>query len=194
MKRNIEILLLISASLLLCGCSGFFDQVPEDRLSLEQIFQKQKYSEDFLATVYSKMVDESTVSFGIPFDACSDDLDISYDRDTYNTYKINLGNWSASSQFYDYWDGRYIGIRLATYFIQNIGNNQEMIANGRQDLIKQYTAEARFLRAYFCYFLLRQYGPIVLPTEELISGDLDADDPLMQLPRNTYEECVDYIC
>jgi hypothetical protein len=194
MKRNIEILLTVFASFLLCGCSGFFDQVPEDRLSLEQIFQKQKYSEDFLATVYSKMVDESTVSFGIPFDACSDDLDISYDRDTYNTYKINLGNWSASSQFYDYWDGRYIGIRLATYFIQNIGNNQEMIANGRQDLIKQYTAEARFLRAYFCYFLLRQYGPIVLPTEELISGDLDADDPLMQLPRNTYAECVDYIC
>jgi hypothetical protein len=34
----------------------------------------------------------------------------------------------------------------------------------------------------------------VLPTDELISGDLDADDPLMQLPRNTYAECVDYIC
>lgn len=194
MKRNIEILLLLISAICISGCSGFFDQVPEDRLSLEQVFQKQKYSEDFLATVYSKMIDESTVSYGIPFDACSDDLDISYDRDTYNTYKINLGNWSASSQFYDYWDGRYIGIRLATYFIQNIGNNQEMIANGRQDLIAQYTAEARFLRAYFCYFLLRQYGPIVLPTDELISGDLDADDPLMQLPRNTYAECVDYIC
>ena len=194
MKRNIEILLLLISAICISGCSGFFDQVPEDRLSLEQVFQKQKYSEDFLATVYSKMIDESTVSYGIPFDACSDDLDISYDRDTYNTYKINLGNWSASSQFYDYWDGRYVGIRLATYFIQNIGNNQEMIANGRQDLIAQYTAEARFLRAYFCYFLLRQYGPIVLPTDELISGDLDADDPLMQLPRNTYAECVDYIC
>ena len=99
MKRNIEILLTVFASFLLCGCSGFFDQVPEDRLSLEQIFQKQKYSEDFLATVYSKMIDESTVSFGIPFDACSDDLDISYDRDTYNTYKINLGNWNYFCTF-----------------------------------------------------------------------------------------------
>ena len=87
MKRNIEILLLLISAICISGCSGFFDQVPEDRLSLEQVFQKQKYSEDFLATVYSKMIDESTVSYGIPFDACSDDLDISYDRDTYNTYK-----------------------------------------------------------------------------------------------------------
>ena len=119
MKRNIVILFV--SVFCLCGCSDFFNQVPTDRLSLEQIFHKQSYSEYFLATIYSKMVDESTVSFGIPFDACSDDLDISYDRDTYNTYKINLGNWSASSEFYDYWNGRYIGIRLATYFIQNIG-------------------------------------------------------------------------
>ena len=70
MKRNIAILL--TSILCLCGCSDFFNQVPNDRLSLEQIFQKQSYSEDFLATIYSKMIDESTVSFGIPFDACSE--------------------------------------------------------------------------------------------------------------------------
>ena len=42
MKRNIEILLLLISAICISGCSGFFDQVPEDRLSLEHVFQKQK--------------------------------------------------------------------------------------------------------------------------------------------------------
>ena len=41
--------------------------------------------------------------------------------------------------------------------------------------------------------LLRQYGPCVLLGDEVLPGDLDRDDVKMNLPRSSYDECVDYI-
>ena len=60
-------------------------------------------------------------------------------------------------------------------------------------VVEQYKNEARFLRAWFYYNILRQYGPCVLLGDEVLPGDLDRDDVKMNLPRSSYDECVDYI-
>lgn len=190
--KNIFICIL---SLTLFSCSGFFDQVPEDRITIDQVFQRTIYSEKYLATIYSYIRDESHRTQEVPWDPCSDDLDVTYDRDGYNSYKMNLGNWSASSDYYNYWAPYYQGIRSATYFIQHIGDNQEMLNDPTRGplVVEQYKNEARFLRAWFYYCLLRQYGPCVLLGDNIVSGDLDRDDVMMNLPRSSYDECVDYI-
>lgn len=176
------------------GCNDdFFNQVPNDRLTIEQVFQRRKYSEEYLATIYGYIKDESHRTNTVPWDPCSDDLDVTYDRPDYNSYKMNLGNWNASSNYYNFWNHFYQGIRSATYFIHHIDENTEMIENGEQDRIVQYKAEARFLRAWFYYNLLRQYGPFVIIGEDVIPGDLDNSHVLMKLPRSPYDECVEYI-
>ena len=176
------------------SCSDFFNQVPDDMLTIEQVFQRRQYSEEYLANVYNYIPDESHRTSPIPWDPCSDDLDVTYDRPDYNSYKMNLGNWNASSNYYEFWSKFYKGIRSATYFMQHIGENTEILElpNG-EDLIKQYIAEARFLRAFFYYNLLRQYGPVVIIGDEVIPGDLPPTSAEMTLPRSSYEECVDYI-
>ena len=117
------ILTLLAALGILTACNDdFFDQVPDDRITIEQVFQRTSYSEKYLATVYSYIRDESHRTDGVPWDPCSDDLDVTYDREDYNSFKINLGNWSASSNYYEYWSHYYRGIRSATYFIQHIGS------------------------------------------------------------------------
>ena len=122
------ILTLLAALGILTACNDdFFDQVPDDRITIEQVFQRTSYSEKYLATVYSYIRDESHRTNGVPWDPCSDDLDVTYDREDYNSFKMNLGNWSASSNYYEYWSHYYRGIRSATYFIQHIGSNQEML-------------------------------------------------------------------
>ena len=75
---------------------------------------------------------------------CSDDLDVTYDREDYNSFKINLGNWSASSNYYEFWSHFYRGIRSATYFIQHIGENQEMLNDPTRGplVVEQYKNEA----------------------------------------------------
>ena len=181
--------------LVLTACAKYLDQVPSDRLTFDQIFSNRRYSEDFLATVYSYRIDESATSYNTS-DGCSDDIDISYDRPEspqYDMNKINLGNWSASSDYFNNWTPLYRGIRAATIFMQNIVSNKEMLENGEQKRIDQYYGEARFLRAYFCFLLLRQYGPIVLPEDTPIAPDTESSSPLMQKPRSPYDECVDWI-
>ena len=195
MKRASYIILLCATLFSVASCKDFLDQVPSDRLTLDQIFSTRSYTEDFLATIYYYRIDESVVSAKTS-DGCSDDIDISYDRPdnaNYDMNKINLGNWSASSDYFNYWTTEYRGIRSATIFMQNIMSNKEMIANGEQDRMRQYYGEARFLRAYYCFLLLRQYGPIVLPDDEPIPADALGDDPVMNKMRNPYDECVDWI-
>ena len=187
--------LLIAFAVVSCN-DDFFNQVPNDRITIEDVFNEKNYAERFLAGIYAYIQDESRVSY-LTLDALSDDLDQSYDRPgeiAYFMYPANLGNWNASSNYYNMWLDSYRGIRSATYFMQHIEANAEMVKNGEFSRIKQYKAEARALRAYFCFCLLRQYGPFIIPEDELAPGDLPSQDPRMTRARDPYDKCVDYIC
>lgn len=194
-KAFLHIILVTTALLSVNACKGFLDQVPSDRLTLEQIFSTRKYSEDFLASVYDYRIDESRTSYSTS-DGCSDDIDISYDRpgeSQYDMNKINIGNWSASSNYFNYWSRLYQGARAATVFMQNIRGNKEMLDNGESRRIEQYYCEARFLRAYYMFMLLRQYGPFVIPDDTPIPADTESSNPLMNKMRSSYDACVDWI-
>lgn len=168
----------------------FLDQVPDDRLTIEKVFQQLNPSEQYLANVYSYIKDETYLTGSAPWIGLSDEGDITYDRPGYLTFLMNIGNWSAASGFYDnYYTDYYKGIRSATTFINNIGNNPQMDPNK----IVRRTAEARFVRAFLYFSLLRTWGPVTILGDQTLPGDLLPDDPLLNLPRNSYDECVDYI-
>ncbi|WP_341837821.1 RagB/SusD family nutrient uptake outer membrane protein [Chitinophaga pollutisoli] len=196
MKKLKYPLFLIAAVMLAPACNkDFLNQVPDDRITIEQVFKRRKYSEEYLANIYNTLPNDAYRNTS-PWEGMSDDADITYDRPGagYDTYPANLGNWSAASNYFNYWSKYYQGIRSATFFMQNIGGNDEILAlpNGG-DLIAQYAAEARALRAYYYWCLVRQYGPVILLGDTPIAGDLEPGAAEMQLPRNSYDECVDYI-
>ncbi|RNI33020.1 RagB/SusD family nutrient uptake outer membrane protein [Rufibacter immobilis] len=186
-KYSIGIFLL----LLTGSCQeDFLDQVPDDRLTIEQVFMRRETSEQYLANVYNYIKDESYLTNNAPWIGLSDEGDITYDRPGYLTFLMNIGNWSAASGYYDnYYSDYYKGIRSATTFINNIGGNPQFTP----ELITRRTAEARFVRAFLYFSLLRTWGPITILGDEVLPGDLDPTDPLLHLPRNSYDECVDYI-
>ena len=49
-----------------------------------------------------------------------------------------------------------------------------------------------FLRAYFYYKLVEAYGPVPIVPET--AYDVDASAESMSLERETYENCINYIC
>ena len=57
--------------------------------------------------------------------------------------------------------------------------------------IADYRAQARFVRAYYYWLLLRKYGPIPLLPDEGLDYTSSYDD--LATPRSTYEDCADYI-
>lgn len=183
----------------LASCKkGFFDQIPDDRMTIDEVFQRQLESERYLANIYNYIRDESdqtlngeSPNFGVPWLGLSDEGDITYASQP--TYIMNLGNWDATNNRYEFWTHYYNGIRAATYFMQNIGKNEELLRTTEgQSLIKQYHAEARALRAEFYAAMLKQFGPvIILPENEVISAQAPLEE--LSFPRNSYDECVDFI-
>lgn len=174
------------------SCSkDYLDQVPDDRLSLEEVFNRRDLSEKWLANTYSYIRDEAHRTNDTPWDVLSDDNDVSQRN---NPFRVNLGNWNASSNYWNFWEHYYKGIRTATTFINNIEGNKQILEDREgQNFIKRRKAEARFLRAFFYAELLKQYGPVILLGDQEIDPDLPLTDPAMQIQRSSYDECVDYI-
>ena len=156
----------------------------KDRMTLEDVFTNEKYSEEWLAHAYSYLKGEN-MDVGTKDNILwcfADDIYFG-DRDIYNTFKT--GTYSEGDR--QSWGASYKGIRQASIFIQNIDMNMEFTEAERADL----KAQARFVRAYYYWLLLRKYGPVPLLPEEGLDYPASYDDLACQ--RNSYDECVEYI-
>lgn len=192
MKKNYCVYIFLFAAVAIVSCKkGFLDQVPDDRLTTDDIFESQNTTLDFLANVYSYIPDEANQRFVTtgsagPWTAASDEA--KYTWDFVSSNNINLGSWNATTGFVgSFWQRYYRGIRNASYFMNNVAKCVEL---GPQ-LIRQYAAEARALRAIYYFYLIRIYGPVPLTGENPISPDASFNE--VQLPRNSFDECVNYI-
>lgn len=82
-----------------------------------------------------------------------------------------------------YWSNAYYGIRRANIFLKNVVRTPISATN-----MQYWKAEARFLRAYFYWELLKRYGGVPLMGDTVL--ELNDD---IEIPRATYAETVDYI-
>lgn len=174
---------------LLSACSKYLDQVPNDRQTIEEVFQKKRPSEEYLANVYNYIRDESDQWNVNPWTGNCDEVNVAWAK--WTIYQVNVGNFSPGTSPFYTWQSYYNGIRSATFFMNHIDGNKEILALDGQQLIDQYKAEARFLRAYFYFMIIRQYGPAVLLGDTELPADAPAND--MMLPRSSFDECVEYI-
>lgn len=183
-KIYLFLFVAIGSGLLLSSCTDYLnvDKYFTDRMNEQKMFESKDYTTRWLAGVYSHLTtckdmgSQSSVIFNF-----SDDMyfsDGQYDVFKYGQY--NEG-WQQNT-----WQEAYIGIRDATTFLRYVDINKEM----SYDEIQDNKAQARFLRAYYHWHLLRKYGPIPLLKEE--ADYIDSYDNLA-FPRNTYDECVSYI-
>lgn len=175
-------LLTVTAS----SCSDFLNNdLDDNQVTIEEVFQRKNTTEEYLANVYSYMRPQNQWSNETPWTAISDELDVTYPD--YVVSLINLGSLTPDKGWYDTWTNYYKGIRSASYFINHVDNNIELT----KELKQQYKAEAKYLRAWFYFCLVRQYGPVVLLPEDLIAAEATID--VMTLPRRPIKDCFDYI-
>ena len=187
-KKYILLSAVLGLGLGLSSCSDYLnvDKFFKDRMSLEDVFKSEDYSEEWLANAYSYLTGSNAdvASKGhTPF-CFADDMYFG-DRDDF--YKrLKNGEYGEGDQ-QGSWGACYSGIRQASIFIQNIDINEEFTP----EEIADYKAQARFVRAYYYWLLLRKYGPVPLLPEEGLDYT-ESYDALSQ-SRNTYDECANYI-
>ncbi|ATP59241.1 RagB/SusD family nutrient uptake outer membrane protein [Pedobacter ginsengisoli] len=162
------------------GCK-YLDKTPDNLLTSDMLWQTRANAESYLNQVYGRI--------SIPADTysmlgASDETSCSIQG--VPVRKMITGNWNAQSDYWYYWADNYAGIRQSIVFEQNIDKMPESIIS--VDLKKQYKAEALFLRGWFYWKLLRQYGPFVKVTELL-----SLNDDYNKYPRAPFDECVAHI-
>lgn len=191
MKMKILAILLAGGLLVSSGCSNFLDQIPNDVLTAEDIFQSKSYVDSYLAQIYANIPNELSQrqgeQFSGPWTAGSDEAKYNWD---FNYAKnLNLSTWATTDgSVSNFWDNFYKSIRNSTDFISKIDGANEAEVNSAMKI--RYKAEARALRAMYYFWLVRIYGPV-----PLVNTVLPVDAPLNEilLPRNTFDECIQFI-
>ncbi|MDE6086348.1 MAG: RagB/SusD family nutrient uptake outer membrane protein, partial [Muribaculaceae bacterium] len=109
-------------------------------------------------------------------------------QDWVETHDIIQGSLTPSTGFIQrIWKQYYIGITNCNIYMSKIDECTPMLESERT-ITK---AEARAFRAFFYLNLMKLFGPVPLMGDRVSSND----DPISmyQMPRNTVDECFDYI-
>ncbi|WP_223548929.1 MULTISPECIES: RagB/SusD family nutrient uptake outer membrane protein [Aestuariivivens] len=169
----------------IAGCNDdFFDTQPDNLLSIESIFENRQQTERWWAGLFSSIQDIWAYPYNYQYGLMCDEMDAS----NWTNPSINSGAISADSYYFGF-TGHYEKIRLATIFLENIDNNDEILAlNNGPEIIRQYKGEAQFLRAYNYWVMMKHLGPVVIQPLEVGSPDGD-----YQIPRSTWSECIDFV-
>ena len=159
-KKYITIAAIFSTTLLSCN---YLDVVPDNVATIEFAFRTPYTTEQFLFTCYNSLPNYAEINDN-PALAGGDEMFFLKSRfaDRYRAYDLAEGNMNIVSPIYDYWRGRsggthlWKGINNCNTFLENIDN-----VYGIEDVVKErMAAEAKFLKAYYHFYLLRMYGPI----------------------------------
>ena len=149
MKNTIKTFaLFLTAGAMLASCDSYLDRQPDEPLTSDNIFKKQKTTLQYLTNIYSYQPDYEAPacvsnSNDIPWEASSDETSFAYLDRAYT--QINYNSWNPSLPIYrnDTYNTPYKGIREANYFMQNVHKCPPEELN---DVDKGYYYNEAFLR------------------------------------------------
>ncbi|RIJ46780.1 RagB/SusD family nutrient uptake outer membrane protein [Maribellus luteus] len=194
MKILTRILVIIYILSVIPSCTEYLDVVPDNTITLEDLFKKKEEAWDALAKVYNYMPsdDETHNTSWTLGDEWLGRLDLNDNTGHLRGIRIMRGLQSANSPLLGNWSGTgggrplYEGIRQANVFLAHIDNVPDMTDLERAD----WKAQVKFLKAYYNFLLVQRYGPIVI-ADELITADASPEQ--LFLKRSKVDECFDYI-
>jgi len=173
-RHTIFLILAGSFALYLSSCSdSWLDPAPEDQLiQQDSTFINSENAVKFVNACYNQLLQWNTTTFSwIGMSSItSDDADKGSDPGDLGTDKDQMDNITytpTSLSVAEVWSGNYNGISRCNQAIDNIPKYDIS-----QSLKERYIGEAKFMRAFYNFNLVRCYGDI-----PLIDGLIDANNP-----------------
>jgi len=171
-----KIIIVFFTIIFLVGCmKDTLDRKPLNIISDSDVWESEQLIDINLAALYNAI----PMGFaGNPHLANLTDESSYHEEDAVGV--SNYGN-----HFYALNPGMYSWIRKANYFIQRI--KTATIPEAR---IKEYSAESRFIRAYYYFDLVKKYGGMPIIEEvQTFDNNLEA----LQVPRNKEDDVYGFI-
>ena len=187
--HKLPLIAALALGLGLASCSDYLnvERYFKDNQSEEKIFNDKQYSEQWLSYCYNRLVDSNMEFARIYFTMFnySDDIVFNESDGDMNYSKFKFGEYDYGWTWGSYFRC-YEGIRQTSIFINNIDGNEDLT----QEEITDMKGQARFLRAYFYWLLLRKYGPVPIVPDPIA---IDETYEGMSVGRSTYDEVAEYI-
>ena len=192
LKNKYLAIILCSVSLF-TSCEDYLDIVPDGTQELSLLFNRKETAYNALANCYSYLPqnDGTYASYVL----LSDEVAVPIPKEP-NSIKLMKGQQSVSEPLMGYWSGfsavgrgqgsLWEGIRSCNTLTENI----DFVVDMTQEEKNQWKAEVKFLKAYFHFLLVSNYGPIPIVDTNL---SISASDTEVRLDRKTVDECFSYI-
>jgi len=186
---------------LVTSCSEYLDVVPDNVITLDNVYGTKEDAYRALAKVYSYLpydwdTHATTWNLGDEYIGRID-LPVQNSTDNLRAERIMRGLQSTSDPMLNFWSSRathrengarplYEGLNVCNVFLEEIKKTRNLSETERKDWI----AQVKFLKAYYHFLLVRCYGPIVI-VDTNISADAVGDELFRY--RDKVEDCFRFI-
>jgi hypothetical protein len=155
----------VTAALLLLivsGCSdSFLDVPPQGQQKSEQFWASEADATKAVNAIYANLRGWTNVAFApIAIESMGSDEAEKGSSPSDATFMNNFDNFTATTtegQISDFWNGRYQDINLCNQVLDNVP-----AIKMEETLKARYLAEAKFVRAYAYFRLVRAFGDVPL--------------------------------
>lgn len=186
---------LLWSGIFITSCRDYLDVVPDNTLTLEDIFSVKEEAYNALAKVYSYLPQEdiADISSWLLGDDYIGRLRYNTREDRIRAIGIMRGLQTVTNPRLGIWSGTgggtnslYQGISICNIFINMIDMVHDMTDLEKAD----WKAQAKFMKAYYHFLLLQRYGPIVIADKQ-ITAEASGDD--LFPTRSKVDDCFNYI-
>jgi hypothetical protein len=191
------LLLLLTAA----SCKkNFLDVVPDNVATLDNAFTMRSEAQKYLATCYSYLPNDGDPVSNIAYQG-GDEFWLAYPPAslTATNWNVARGSQNVVRPYVNIWDGdnfdnvgynnMFTAIRTCNTFLDNVGDLKR-IPDLTLDERTRWIGEVLFLKAYYHFLLMRQYGPI-----PIMDKSIPINAPLEQtkVKRLPVDSVVNYI-
>lgn len=172
-----------------CSKKGadLLDKTESGTLNEQIVFSDSIRTMEYLTGIYQAIQNfykqTNLANYGSMAD-CTDEGEVMWTGDANYPVPINKGTLNATYAWVvNAWNHWYSRIRYANIFLKNISITPLSTA-----MQQRTAAEARFMRAWYYHQLVRFYGGVAL-----VGDTTYTPNDKISVPRNSFEECVNYI-
>lgn len=186
--------------LLFTSCKKYLNVVPDDVATLSSAFGNANETQAYLFGCYSTLQAMSDVRANAGF-TTSGEIIFPFPLTDQTTlggqggdagFQLLRGTQNSANPILNNWDGYNLGqnlwqaIRRCNTLLDNINLPADLAPYNKT----RWIAEAKFLKAYFHYWLIRMYGPIPIVD---VSLPVNASSDAVKVKQQSVDSCFNYV-
>lgn len=187
--KSIKYIFLLALAIGFTNCQDVLDKQPLDIISDAVVWQDESLADAYLNDIYYRadfvnLTRDRGYNQGMVAALGGEARTFGAWQQPYRAATTIITETGLGSPDIQYW--KYNAIRDANYFIEQM----ETVADFDEEFIAQKIAEARFLRAYMYFEMVKRYGGVPILTKV---QPIDAPKEELFVPRDSEKAVYDFI-